>query len=88
MHEITKKTRNIYWGECMCGEYCVRVYPKRLPKTSTLVGWEVTLGDGTFLEIFSQIEFIVSMSFHKLSSCSNLDKFFLWQDKQRKWMMR
>jgi hypothetical protein len=53
MHEITEKTRNIYWGECMCGEYCVRVYPKRLPKTSTLVGWEVTLGDGTFLEIFT-----------------------------------
>ena len=85
MHEITEKTRNIYWGECMCGEYLGSVYPKRLPKTSTLVGWEVTLGDGTFLEIFSQIEFIVSI--HKLSSCSNLDKFFLWQDKQRKWVM-
>ena len=58
MHEITKKTRNIYWGECMCGEYCVRVYPKRLPKTSTLVGWEVTLGDGTFLEIFHKLSLL------------------------------
>ena len=63
MHEITKKTRNIYWGECMCGEYCVRVYPKRLPKTSTLVGWEVTLGDGTFLDVhvFSQVEFMFKL---------------------------
>ena len=47
----------------MCGEYLGSVYPKRLPKTSTLVGWEVTLGDGTFLDVhvFSQVEFMFKL---------------------------